>query len=147
MGYIDAPKDDISNPIYKGGLKTVHRLDRQTSGIVFFAKSDVSSNKFRELMERNEISKVYYARVKGDFSKCKGILENKIEVSNFIYCIHFIDALWECADERNVPFEYKFKAKDSTTIFKFKFYDKESDHSIIKCYPKTGRTHQIRVHL
>ena len=41
MGYIDAPKDDISNPIYKGGLKTVHRLDRQTSGIVFFAKSEV----------------------------------------------------------------------------------------------------------
>ena len=53
MGYIDAPKDDNSNPIYKGALKTVHRLDRQTSGIVFFAKSDVSSNKFRELMERN----------------------------------------------------------------------------------------------
>jgi 23S rRNA-/tRNA-specific pseudouridylate synthase len=50
-------------------LKTVHRLDRQTSGIVFFAKKDTSSNEFREALIDNKISKVYYARVKGDFRK------------------------------------------------------------------------------
>lgn len=98
-------------------------------------------------MEQNEISKVYYARVKGDFSKCANIKDNIIEVSNFIYCINHIDAIWECSDEKEVPFEYKFKAKDSVTVFKFKHYDSKSDHSVIKCYPKTGRTHQIRVHL
>jgi 23S rRNA-/tRNA-specific pseudouridylate synthase len=32
-------------------------------------------------------------------------------------------------------------------VFKFKFYDKETNTSVIKCFPKTGRTHQIRVHL
>ena len=74
-------------------------------------------------MEQNEISKVYYARVKGNFSNCKGIKDNKIEITNFIYCINHIDAIWECADEPQVPFEYKFKAKDSTTMFKFKHYD------------------------
>jgi len=114
---------------------------------VFFAKNEQSSNKFRELMEQNEISKVYYARVKGNFSNCDGIKDNKIEITNFIYCINHIDAIWECADEQNVPFEYKFKAKHSTTVFKFKHYDTQSNQSIIKCYPKTGRTHQIRVHL
>ena len=45
------------------GLKTVHRLDRQTSGIVFLAKDQKSSNSFREAMLNNEVSKVYYARV------------------------------------------------------------------------------------
>lgn len=50
------------------GLKTVHRLDRQTSGIVFFAKSDVESNKFREALLSDKVKKVYYARVEGDFS-------------------------------------------------------------------------------
>lgn len=44
-------------------LKTVHRLDRQTSGIVFFAKKTDSSNSFREALIANEVTKVYYARV------------------------------------------------------------------------------------
>lgn len=44
-------------------LKTVHRLDRQTSGIVFFAKKKDSSNDFREALIANEVAKVYYARV------------------------------------------------------------------------------------
>ena len=51
MGYREAPENDKTNTTYKGVLKTVHRLDRQTSGIVFFAKTEQSSNKFRELME------------------------------------------------------------------------------------------------
>ena len=51
------------------GLKTVHRLDRQTSGIVFFAKNDVESNNFREALLSEKVKKVYYARVQGDFSK------------------------------------------------------------------------------
>lgn len=50
-------------------LKTVHRLDRQTSGIVFFAKKEEASNDFREAMVANKVSKVYYARVNGDFRK------------------------------------------------------------------------------
>ena len=53
-------------------LKTVHRLDRQTSGIVFFAKIDKSSNDFREAMIADKVTKVYYARVLGDFREaCK----------------------------------------------------------------------------
>mmetsp|Transcript_15591 Transcript_15591/g.10960 ORF Transcript_15591/g.10960 Transcript_15591/m.10960 type:complete len:157 (-) Transcript_15591:606-1076(-) len=52
-----------------GFLGTVHRLDRQTSGIVFFAKNQKCSNEFREAIQNNCVSKVYFARVKGDFSK------------------------------------------------------------------------------
>ena len=47
MGYRDPPADDKLNPEYKGTVKSIHRLDRQTSGIVFFAKSDEYGKKFR----------------------------------------------------------------------------------------------------
>lgn len=59
----------IENELKYSGLKTVHRLDRQTSGIVFFAKNEEASNSFREAMLSNQVCKVYYARVKGDFRK------------------------------------------------------------------------------
>ena len=131
----------------EGRLLTVHRLDRQTSGIVFFAKNETASNRFRELMEANMIKKVYYARVYGDFSKCEGLDNNKVTVQNYIYCISFIEGLWECKNMNQVPFEQKTKAKEAKTLFKFKFYDPVSNTSVVKCYPETGRTHQIRVHL
>ena len=54
------------------GLKSVHRLDRQTSGIVFFAKNEKKSNEFRQGLIDNKVRKVYYARVIGNFKNvCK----------------------------------------------------------------------------
>ncbi len=50
-------------------LKPVHRLDTPTSGIVFMAKKDTVAREFSKAMLDNEVSKVYYARVEGDFSK------------------------------------------------------------------------------
>jgi 23S rRNA-/tRNA-specific pseudouridylate synthase len=72
-------------------------------------------------MLSNQISKVYLARVKGDFSKaCK---DNEIKVKNMMYCVSNIDAFWECCDEKDLKFEHRTKAKESETLFKFKFYD------------------------
>jgi len=80
-------------------------------------------------MVSNEIHKAYFARVKGDFRKCPGISKdtNELIVSNMIYCVSNIDAFWECADKEDLKFEYKTKAKESITRFKFKFYDEESN--------------------
>lgn len=95
----------------------------------------------------NKIAKVYYARVRGNFENCEGLKDGEIEIENLIYCISNIDAIWECNEEKNIKFEFRHKAKTAKTRFKFKFYDSESDTSVVKCYPLTGRTHQIRVHL
>jgi 23S rRNA-/tRNA-specific pseudouridylate synthase len=46
-----------------------------------------------------------------------------------------------------VPSENLSTAKDAQTRFQFISYCDKVKHSIVKCYPKTGRTHQIRVHL
>ena len=98
-------------------------------------------------MLENKISKVYYARVRGDFSKCPGMVDNQVSVKNMIFCVSNIDAFWDCAEAADLKFEHREAAKEAFTRFKFKYYDPKSDMSVIKCYPRTGRTHQIRVHL
>ena len=111
-------------------LKCVHRLDRQTSGIVFFAKKDEASNDFREAMIDNKVGKVYYARVKGDFRKaCKlndkeeekkdDVEEFKVTCDKSVYCISNVEAKWDCSDKDKVPFEYKHQAKEAFTTFIF----------------------------
>lgn len=95
----------------------------------------------------NVISKVYLARVRGDFRKVAGIKDNELVVKNMIYCVSNLDAFWQCSEADKVPFEHETKAKEAETKFVFKFYDEASDMSVLKCYPVTGRTHQIRVHL
>lgn len=84
--------------------------------------------------------------MRGDFSKCVSE-DGTVTVKNSIYCESNIEARISCKPEGEVPIEFKNKAKESETKFKFKFYDAATDMSIVKAFPKTGRTHQIRVHL
>ena len=110
----------------------------------------------------NRVSKVYYARVLGDFrtvcspdpAKVASVDEvadasTKLQcvVDLSVYCVSNVDAVWDCAKLEDVPFEFRPKAKEAQTLFEFVFYDSASNHSVIMCYPRTGRTHQIRVHL
>jgi 23S rRNA-/tRNA-specific pseudouridylate synthase len=141
MLYINKPAGDTTGRSFKGAVKTVHRLDRQTSGIVFFAKTEKSSNDFRVLMKDNKIKKSYFARVRGDFSKLPQLKDGETSVTNMIFCVSNIDAFWECAEVADVPFEHRSKAKEAITRFKFKFYDAASGTSVVKCFPQTGRTH------
>jgi 23S rRNA-/tRNA-specific pseudouridylate synthase len=53
----------MEHEMEREGLLTVHRLDRQTSGIVFFAKNAKASDDFRVALNENKVSKVYFARV------------------------------------------------------------------------------------
>ena len=68
-----------------GKLMTVHRLDRQTSGIVFFAKTDKDANMFREAMVANQVAKVYLARVLGDFRKVCTLKEQDGDKGKALY--------------------------------------------------------------
>ena len=97
---------------------------------MFFAKNEKSSNNFREMLKACQISKVYYARVQGDFRKCKNFKDGEVTVSNLMYCVSNIDAFWECSDctdKSKVKFEYRHQAKEAVTKFEFEFYDEKSD--------------------
>lgn len=123
-------KDDLS----KVQLRPSFRLDKLTSGVCIFAKTNNTAKKIQMDIQNRKVEKVYLARVRGKFPG----LEDSEEI--------------ECADDVIVLDTKKGKEngmmrKEARTIFKSIKYNKDLNESIVMCWPKTGRTHQIRIHL
>ena len=118
-------------------LRVVHRLDKQTSGILFMAKNLAAANEFQaNLMKEREIKKVYFARVRGKID-----LESPFTVNQPIFWIN--NSYYDTQPAN----DSKDQGKDAETEFEILFYDEASNTTVVKWYPITGRTHQIRVHL
>jgi len=118
-------------------LKPAHRLDRQTSGIVFFAKTNIEAEKFRIRFTEDKNRKVYLARVKGKME-----LGKKLERKDYIYCVAFKDNIYDSkVTLEEVPEDKKAIAKDAWTEFKTVSYDEATNTTLVKCYPHTGRSH------
>mmetsp|Transcript_4236 Transcript_4236/g.7747 ORF Transcript_4236/g.7747 Transcript_4236/m.7747 type:complete len:484 (-) Transcript_4236:500-1951(-) len=113
------------------GLKSCHRLDSLTSGIVIFAKDSKTANTLSEHMQKCQMSKTYLARIHGDFPyehySCQVNLGHNSRLAK------------ASIDPENGKFA-------RTEFFKVA-YEPETNTSIVKCMPYTGRTHQIRIHL
>ncbi|KAM3918110.1 pseudouridylate synthase RPUSD2 [Leptodactylus fuscus] len=110
-------------------LHTIHRLDRLTSGVLMFAKTPEVSKKMAELVRERKVEKEYVCRVCGEFPEEMVTCEEPILVVSY--------KIGVC---RVHP-----KGKTSKTVFQRLSYNGKS--SVVKCFPHTGRTHQIRVHL
>jgi len=110
-------------------LHTVHRLDRLTSGVLIFSKSAARAREMEQLIKAREVEKEYICKVVGEFPDGEVVCEEPIEVISYKIGLCVVDP----------------KGKDCKTTFqKLDFKD---GVSIVKCWPKTGRMHQIRVHL
>ena len=112
-------------------IHTVHRLDRLTSGIMIFARNSKKSRQLSKLMQRREILKEYVCLVNGEFP-------NSIAVNEPIKCVSHNIGVCQITCDQN-------EGKPSETVFKLLAFNGEL--SLVKCQPKTGRMHQIRVHL
>lgn len=111
-------------------IRFVHRLDADTSGVLLLVKAPGAMPAFTELFEDRKVDKVYLAVVRG----VPEIIEWK--------CRLRLAPVQDRAGRMEVN---NALGKDSETLFRV--IDKLGDRALVMCWPLTGRTHQIRLHL
>lgn len=120
------------DPQYRPGI--VHRLDRDTSGVLLIALTQEYFEYFKSLFQKHEIKKTYYAICAGEPKEEKGVIDIAIGIKS--------------GTTKRTVFSNKM-AKPAITEYNVeKTWEKEGHkYSLIKVFPRTGRTHQIRVHM
>ena len=109
----------------------VHRLDMETSGLVLFAKNPFILPILNRLLEKKEISREYWALVDGNISSKELVFRDKIGRNRH-------DRRKRIVDTKNGQYA-------ETHVSRLKQFPNKT--SLVRCKLKTGRTHQIRVHL
>ena len=113
----------------KRKIRPVNRLDKDTSGLVIFAKNEYIQECLVRQMKSKELKKTYIAI-------CDGIFEKKKDTINLPIARKPGSIIERCIDPSG-----------DISITHYEVIDTLKDVSIVKCLLETGRTHQIRVHL
>lgn len=115
------------NGVIRPGI--VHRIDKDTSGLLMVAKTDIAQIKLSEQLKDQKNLREYYAIVHGNIPEAFGVINAPIGRS---------------------PFNRKKQAvvkNGKNAITHFEVLERFDKYTFIKCILETGRTHQIRVHM
>ncbi len=123
-------KDSLSgiNGILRPGI--VHRIDKNTSGLLIVAKTDFAHKGLAEQIKEHSFTREYEAVVCGRFKEPEGTVNAPIGR-------HHVDRKKMCVTEKN--------SKNAVTHYRV--LEEFRNYSHIACKLETGRTHQIRVHM
>ncbi len=108
----------------------IHRLDMRTSGLLIFSKSKRLERMFYDMFRKREIEKEYIALLCGTLREKKGRIKTKIA--------------------KDPKFLNKYKVaynRGKEAVTRFKVLSERENLSLVKLIPKTGRPHQLRVHM
>ena len=107
----------------------VHRLDRATSGVMIVAKDEETQRFLQKQFANRKVKKMYLAVVSGELPESEGVIDIPIERN----------------PKKPATFRAGVNGKPAQT--EFSVLKTNSTLSLIELKPKTGRTHQLRVHL
>lgn len=116
------------NGVLRPGI--VHRLDKNTSGLLIIAKNDYSHNFLSDCLKDHSIDRIYYALVEGKVKNDEGKINQPLGRSE--------------KDRKKRCVTHKNSKEAITNYWVIKRYRK---YTLIKLKLETGRTHQIRVHM
>ncbi len=115
------------NGVVRPGI--VHRIDKDTSGVLVVAKNDESHNKLSEQLKDHSMKREYYALVEGRIKNDKGTIDKPL------------------ARNKKDRLKIGIVEGGKRAVTHYEVIERYNGYTLIKCILETGRTHQIRVHM
>lgn len=115
------------NGVIRPGI--VHRIDKDTTGVLVIAKNDDAHVKLSSQLKDHSMKREYYALVEGKISKDSGTIDKPLKRSK--------------RDRLKIAID----SDGRRAVTHFEVIERFKNTTLVKCVLETGRTHQIRVHM